>query len=411
MTIQFDPNVSKAINARSGFGFWRMKELLVACGQWTVIGSGDGGTHYAYLGVTAALAPGNQGSGGDYDALKTGSGLGTLVASDWSTGGWCVLRDSVGREILFVDSTSSPDASWGSYGRIAYSRSAGFVGAGVGVATIPGAAADEQWIYGARATPAGVEVFDNGAAGYIHLYAHDAPTNGFAGFGWAAATTTGNMGAIMLASATREHDANADPVMFVVAGATGKAWASPTTAYAYWSPSVSLTQVPVTSLPVEPQGGGKECLTPAWGYASVSSPSAITSADCGYPIDYRSVRFTSSRNHPDVEDCAATSTTWILIGVNVCMPWPSSAVIPLSGTSVVRNGVEYLPTSTIGDGVVPVSQDLVPTEYFQRVWDITNTRWCQFTKNTIDPNPDPSETSPVHSGSITGHSILKVTVG
>ena len=61
--------------------------------------------------------------------------------------------------------------------------------------------------------------------------------------------------------------------------------------------------------------------------------------------------------------------------------------------------------------VVPVSQELIPVSYFQRVWDITNSRWCYYTMTSVNPTPGTTDTSPVNSGSITGHSILSVTAG
>lgn len=388
---------------------WRLKELLVSTGRWVVIGSGDGSTYFAYSGVTPPLAPGNQGSGGGFDALKTGTGLGTLVASDWSTGGWCVLRDVVGRELLFIDSTSTPDSSWNSYGRLAYSRLSGFIGTSVSATTIPAAATDEQWLFGTRGVSSGVEMFDYGTAGYLHFYAHNSTANGVAGFGWASASTVGAMGTAFSFSATEQRDANADPVVMLTSGTSARAWASPTTTYAYWDPSCTIGH-PSGTFPAEPQGGGKECLHPFYVYSGFGSDLSITSADCGYPIDVRSLRFNGTpRQHPDVLDCG--STVWIFIAGNTCMPWPSTATIPLSGTSVIRSGVEYLPMLTTGNGVVPVNQELVPIAYFQRVWDITNSRWCYYTMGTVNPSPGTTETSPVNSGSITGHSILSVTVG
>lgn len=407
--ILFDINVLKAINARSGFSLWRLKELLVSTGQWTVIGSGDGSTYFAYNGVTGALAPGNQGSGGSFDALKTGTGLGTLVASDWSTGGWCVLRDDVGREVLFVDSTSTPDSGWNSYGRMAYSRSSGFVGTSVSATTIPAAAADEQWVFGSRGVPAGVEMFDYGTLGYLHFYAHDTATNGVAGFGWASASSVGAMSVALSFSATEQADSNSDSLVIVVGGTGARAWASPTTSYAYWDTSCAIAH-PVGTLPAEPQGGGKECLHPFYVYSGFGSDTAITSADCGYPIDVRSLRFNgTARQHPDVLDCG--STAWLFIAGNTCIPWPSTATVPLSGTSVIRNGTEYLPTFTNGNMVVPVNQELVPVSYYQRVWDTINLQWCYFTKGVIDPSPSTTDTSPVNSGSISGHSVLRTKVG
>lgn len=42
----------------------------------------------------------------------------------------------------------------------------------------------------------------------------------------------------------------------------------------------------------------------------------------------------------------------------------------------------------------------------QRVWDTVNLVWCYFEDIVIDTTPDPAQTSPVHSGSITSHQIV-----
>lgn len=409
MAIQFDPNISKPAAARSGLGFWRLKELLVASGQWFVVGTGDGGTYFAYSGVTPALNILNQGSGGAYDALKTGNGAGTLVASNWSTGGWCVVRDAEGRELLFVDSNAVPDASWNSYGRVAYSRSAGFDGSVATASAIPGAAVDEAWIFGDRAAPNGVEIFDYNVGGYLHFYAHDTATNGVAGFGWVSVSTAGVVSTSMCMSTTFQNDSNSDPLVFIINGTTGKAWTSPTTSYALWVASATVTGYVSFTLPVEPQGGGKEVLTPFYVYAVVDENVGLSSADCGYPLDMRNLRFNgTARVYPDVLDCG--SSVWLFIASNTCIPWPSTGTIPLGGTSTIRNGVAYLPTLTSGNGVVPVSPDKT-TQYYQRVWDSTGMYWCYYTKLFVDPNPSPTDTSPNHSGSISNHSILRISVG
>jgi len=49
--------------------------------------------------------------------------------------------------------------------------------------------------------------------------------------------------------------------------------------------------------------------------------------------------------------------------------------------------------------------------YTQRVWDTVNLTWCYFESETIDPTPQPTDTTPNHSGSITSHNIVSVTEG
>lgn len=413
MAIIFDPNVAKLLGLRAGFGFWRIKELLVTSGMWSVIGTGDGSSRFAYLGVTAALSVPNQGSGGAYDCLKTGNGVGTLVAGDWSTAGWCVVQDASGRQVLMVDSSGTPDSSWNSYGRVAYSRLSGFVGASANATTIPAAAADEQWIWGSRAAPNGVEVFDYNAAGYIHFYAHNTLTNSVAGFGWLAAATGGTVGTFCAFSAMQDYDSNAiaDPSCWVKSPNTVSAWTVYGSPYASWDASVTVLNPAGNTFPVEPQGGGKDPLTRIFGLASASTGDAsITTSDIGYPIDVVADRLTTTRLHPDLLNDG--TNVWLVQSSAYGMPWPSTAITPLSGTSVTRSCSLYSPPlSSKGEGVVPVSQELIPVAYYQRVWDVVNALWCYYTKSVVDANPAPTETSPVHSGTITGHSVLSTKVG
>jgi len=413
MSISFLVNVSKSAALRSGFSFWRLKDLLVSTGCWVVVGTGDGSSRFAYAGVTAALPVPQRGSGGEYDCLITGSGVGSpATAGDWGVGGWCVVRDQSGREFLFVDSTGTPDASWNSYGRVAYSRSTGFVGTSVSATVIPAAASDEQWIQGARATPNGVQLFSYNAVGYVHFYAHDAPVNGVCGFGWNAASTLGVVGGVFHFSATQEYDANgmADPCAFMFSTSYSVGgWYSAGTLFGGWG-SASANNPAGSTLPVEPMGGGRDQVTGIYVYtAPTGNYAGISAADLGYMVDVVADRISPVRAHPDVIDCV--SSTWLSIGGGYCMPWPSTATVPLSGTSVIRNGTLYRPNFSKGRNVVPVNQELVPVYYFQRVWDITNSRWCYYTMTSVNPTPGTTDTSPVNSGSITGHSILSVTVG
>lgn len=414
MSIQFLVNVSKSAALRSGFSFWRLKDLLVATGRWSVIGSGDGSSRFAYNGVTSALPAPQRGSGGAYDCLMTGSGVGSpATAGDWGVGGWCVVRDQTGREFLFVDSTGTPDSSWNSYGRVAYSRSIGFVGTSVSATVIPAAASDEQWVQGARGTPNGVQLFSYNVAAYLHFYAHDAPVNGVCGFGWNSASAAGVVGGIFHFSATQEFDANgmADPCAFMYTNSYVTAgWYSAGTVFGGWSSNVSPNNPAGTTLPAEPMGGGKDSVTGVYVYtAPTSNYAGISAADLGYMVDVVADRFTPSRSHPDVINCG--SSTWLCIGAGYCMPWPSTAVVPLSGTSVIRSGTLYLPTLSKGRNVVPVNQELIPVSYYQRVWDVVNQQWCYYTKSEPDPTPSTTETNPVNSGTISGHSVLRIKVG
>jgi hypothetical protein len=48
------------------------------------------------------------------------------------------------------------------------------------------------------------------------------------------------------------------------------------------------------------------------------------------------------------------------------------------------------------------------TNYFQRVYDDGTGGYCYYTKTTIDPTPSAGETTPNYTGTISGHSVVKV---
>lgn len=410
MARVFNVNIVKSTQARSGFSLFRLKDLLLSTERWSVVGSGDGTTRYAYYGITVTLPLDQQGPGGSFDCLKTGTGVSGTGAGDWGLGGWCVFRDEGGREVLVVDSTGVGDASWNSYGRVAYSRVEGFDGSSASPTTIPAAALDEQWVLGARAAPTGAQLFHYNQAGFLHLYAHNIATNGVSGFGWISATSAGVVGNIFAFSATKEFDANGagDPCVFFTSG-NFYGWSSAGTQWQTWDATCTVSNPVGTSFPVEPQGG-KDPVSPVYIIASpVSSDTVITASDLGYPIDILVDRCSTSRAHPVRFE--ADGSSWISVTANNnFFPWPL-VTVPLSGTDATISVSLFKSPYTWGYNVVPVNQELIPVMYFQRVRDTSTNLWCYYSKDVIDPNPATLDTSPNHSGSIVGHSILKVVVG
>lgn len=191
-----DVNNLKAASNQDWAGkfFFLLKELAVAAG-WTVKGSSDGGSRWAYDGETSALPAGQQGSGGDFDAWVTGTGTAHTagkVAGDPRHDSWLVLEND-GRELLLAP-TGQAVSNWDGYGRIIYAPkgSGGFDGSAADATTIPGAASAEQEVFGTRANSSGVDVFLYGEGGYVHLWADDAPEAGTLALGFACVDASGN---------------------------------------------------------------------------------------------------------------------------------------------------------------------------------------------------------------------------
>ncbi len=250
MAFSFTTNILKQ-NQNHGYlgGFlWNIKETLVDSGLWEVRGSGDGNSIFAYNGVTAALDPADQGSGGDYDCLKTPQFEQTAVKQNgyFQSSAWCVLRQVGGqREWLFCNTDQTSGGWWG-YGRIAYNAGLGatafFDGSTAGHSTIPGAATDEQWIFGNRATSTGVQVITfQGAA--VHVFADQALESTVAGWGaiWIGPQNR-SVGGVIFCPVHEAPSWDNDPAI-VVYGSSGlttvQAWNQYSTANQVWQ-SVTL---------------------------------------------------------------------------------------------------------------------------------------------------------------------------
>jgi hypothetical protein len=170
----FDVNNQRQTSEYSGASMFAFKELAVAVG-WTVVGSGDGDTRFAYAGVTSALSGGHQGSGGAYDCWRAGSvrtNATTAVPGDaGNASAWVVLANA-GREVLIQN--TSQTSGWDGYGRMAYNPGTGatsaFVGSTAATATAPGAASNERWLIGSRGSPTGDTWLAYNTAGYYHIW-------------------------------------------------------------------------------------------------------------------------------------------------------------------------------------------------------------------------------------------------
>lgn len=204
----------------AGGYFWHLKEVMVASGRFTVRGTGDGQARFAYNGVTAALAGGQQGSGGAYDCLQNPkfTDAATKQAGYWNASGWCVLDEVGSSRQYLLSNTDQISSGWDGYGRIAYNPGGGatpaFVGAAVTALAMPTAATNEQWLYGARATPNGAAVVLYSVSGYVHVFCDDTTESGVASFGFIACADSRAVGGLVVCPIVNGPTWDIDPVVF-----------------------------------------------------------------------------------------------------------------------------------------------------------------------------------------------------
>lgn len=185
--LHFTPNILRNADAngvleRIGRSLWYLKDTAVQAG-YTVRGSGDGGTRFAWNGVTAALSTQQQGSGGAYDCWRTGdiiydASLG--IAGDANNANaWVCLEAPSGRQVLLCN-TNQTGTGWAGYGRVAILRVGlgGFDGTTAAAATIPALVAGEYWFLGSRAAASGVSIVSGTAGGRYHYWADTHPGAG-----------------------------------------------------------------------------------------------------------------------------------------------------------------------------------------------------------------------------------------
>jgi hypothetical protein len=198
------------VKAYSGWGWaggylWHLKEVMVASGRFTVRGSGDGNASFAYNGTTAPLAAPDQGSGGAYDCWKTPkfTDMTVMVAGATNISSWVVM-DEVGtaRQYLF-QTTNQSAGGWDGYGRVAYNAGGGatpaFTGGSASATALPGAATNEQWIFGSsRASATGQPIgLLSVTSGYVHVFCDSVAENNATGFGWFTGSDSRVVGGFM----------------------------------------------------------------------------------------------------------------------------------------------------------------------------------------------------------------------
>ncbi len=367
MARVFTVNWAKAAGVRASAPLFEIKEMMIASGHWTVIGSGDGSTTFAYSGVTAALDPADQGSGGAYDCLKTATGGDAGGAGDWGPGGWCVFQDGNGREVLFVDTDQTPASSWNGYGKIAYARSGGFDGSVAAHSTIPGAASGEQFLVGSRSSDN--DIFGFYTDGFVHFWVHDSEVNGLAGFGWVMVTSAGALSRSLIFSSCENGDGPDTDGVWFRDGATFLA----SERAGYWASA--CTPEPDATVSVMPQGG-EDVLVRVIPLTQTSD--AMTSLVLGSSTDIVKI-MSGARSYPDVIT-DQKGNIWVPVGTNSSYGFPfPAATTPSGGTGAARSAIIFDPPidtpveieGSAGGGGVSLT-------YRNRVWDTVSgghVRW------------------------------------
>ncbi len=402
----FDVNFAKGgATRRAGKFFFRLKELMVASGRFEVIGSGDGTTRHAYRGFTSPISGPNQGSGGQWDCLQTGSGVAGGGAGDWDVAGWCALEAEDGSQVLFIDSAGTPDGSWGGYGRVFFSIGNGFDGSVVGVATPPGQATDEQAPFGGtRGDANGADMFYWNGDGSAHFFCHDTAVNGIVGWGWVLVDTTAVVRIYRGRSAVSEADESSIGGMFYNTGATYAGYRTGDGGvFREWLTSFTEDGSLKNGVPVDPQNGF-DTLTPVFLHVT---PALVVGADFGYLEDVLQVGV-AGRAYPDIYDDG--TRVWLNTQSGYAVPWPDTSTTPDHGSGTTYDARRVLPQAGIAaDELDTIGTNFVTTYYRQRVWDAgAGGRWCYYEKTVIDASPDAGETSPNYVGAISAHSVVAV---
>lgn len=342
MTRIYDPNLAKAGASDDWAGryLFALKELAVSAG-YTVVGSGDGDSRFAYDGQTGALPGAQQGSGGSYDCWLTGasrSDSAPAVAGDaGNADAWCVIEDPGGRQVLLV-MTSQGGSNWSGYCRIAVARAGagGFDGSAAAASTIPGTpsggAGDERWAFGTRASASGVQVFLYAETGRIHMYADDTggAVDGGLPLGFLAIDSSFNVEAYFAVVPMDEASSeDADPCVYLAAASAtayegfGWKWASGPT-----YPDADLNSQNVNNFwdnagASDPISGDDPIICPI--YVLDGSPEVWK----GVPHETSPRMSAVNRGWGDRGD-DQNGVSWVATGVSGMMfPWPDTATVPL----------------------------------------------------------------------------------
>jgi len=342
MARLFDVNQAKTGAATDWAGqyLFALKELAVSAG-YTVRGSGDGDSRFAYDGQTAALPGAQQGSGGSYDCWLTGnarSDSAPAVAGDaGNADAWLVLRDGSDRELLLV-MTSQGGSNWSGYCRMAVARAGagGFDGSTAATGTIPGTpsggAGDEEWLFGTRASGSGVQVFLYNETGRIHMYADDTPgaVDGGLPLGFVAIDAALNIEAHMaIVPMDEASSADVDPCVYLadpgtgVYDGTGWSWAAGPTYANQDLAAQNVNNFWEASGQSDPITGDDPIISPV--YVLTGTPEVWK----GVPHPTSPRMSAVSRGWGDRGD-DQNGETWVALGADGAMhPWPDTATVPL----------------------------------------------------------------------------------
>lgn len=390
-------NIAYADNLFGGYQLFLEKEFLVSLG-WTVVGSSDGDAIYAVNGHTAALAPGDQGSGGAYDAWKTGTPRTTatpVVPGDAGNAfAWCWLRNN-GRDLLIVH-TSSTSAAYRWYGRRFITRRGASFDGSVATATVfPGPPADptdERLLSGTRTVGVSGEGYLrywSMGDGYLNLIGDDAPTDD-GDIGFLSIMMNQSTGATLSIFACIPFVDMLDPALETVTWQAGAGhyfdsgmWVYYDTTLGIWRNGVlpydNVTFLTISSTQGLDTDGDIICLTPLAGVTGPSMP--IGRWDDRFVIrkgyNGGGAGVSSRVRLPDLREYIGLGTS----SITLLARWESgTASLAGAAAAVVQDGKLYRPTEELAFPVTIVD-DRTAIEVFttlgtvvtdtltNRVWD------------------------------------------
>lgn len=105
--------------------------------------------------------------------------------------------------------------------------------------------------------------------------------------------------------------------------------------------------------------------------------------------------------------------TSVLSDARIAAHWAAGAAVSafsVTGVEAPTLDLRFADAVAFADSTYAVTLDGFGStrSIYQRVWDITNTRWCYYSSSTQNPSPGVGDTSPVNSGNLSDHTVLAV---
>jgi hypothetical protein len=371
-------------NEWAGVYLFLLKELAVQAG-YEVLASGDGSSLYAWKGYTQPTP--SPGSGGGFDCWIDGSirnpNTPAIAGDATNASAWCILSDPSGRMILLQQTNQT--SGYSGYCRIAVTHGGPLGGwapdINTGPSTIPpvppGGAPQEAWLFGARNSGAGADVFLYNVSGAVHLWADTTPgVDGGLPLGWVSANSLGTV--VSMCSIAPLVDAvdpdDHDPCMYIHGSAAlaGTVLGDELQGYATAQLGPNLTQwtsaTAADSSGLVPLFSTPAIYIPAYSrrVKGMPHPTSIHRVNIVAPWGYR-----GDDQYGD---------HWATMANRMAFPWDPAAGDPLPAVAPGTYDFRKLTLFSLERAVaVPVGR------HTNRVWDTAANAFVRW----VTPDPDP----------------------